>query len=156
MDRADFWSALADEEGRMIAVELPRDPIVIGLDRDSLGALLDALLGNVFAHTPEGTPARISLHRRAEPGGAVLAVADRGPGLAVAQAAERGVSGAGSTGLGLDIVRRTAAAAGGSMRLEATPGGGLTVVVELGPPTPGQIRGHRRPRRTLAQWLRRS
>jgi signal transduction histidine kinase len=43
----------------------------------------------------------------------------------------RGVSGSGSSGLGLDIVRRAAEQSGGEVRLEpGTPG--LTVVVELG------------------------
>jgi signal transduction histidine kinase len=44
------------------------------------------------------------------------------------------VSGAGSTGLGLDIVRRGAEQAGGALRLESSPAGGLRVVVELGAP----------------------
>jgi signal transduction histidine kinase len=35
------------------------------------------------------------------------------------------------TGLGLAIVHRLVTADGGQVRLEETPGGGLTVVVEL-------------------------
>jgi signal transduction histidine kinase len=49
----------------------------------------------------------------------------------------RGDSRAGSTGLGLDIARRTAAASGGDLWLGSAPGGGAQVVLRLGPPTPG-------------------
>jgi signal transduction histidine kinase len=48
-------------------------------------------------------------------------------------AVERGRSGAGSTGLGLDIARRTAEGSGGALRVASTRGG-TTVTLELGPP----------------------
>lgn len=44
----------------------------------------------------------------------------------------RGASGAGSTGLGLDIVARTATTSGGAMSLTQTSGGGTTVTVAFG------------------------
>jgi signal transduction histidine kinase len=93
---------------------------------------VDALLGNVFAHTPAGTPFAVRLTAR--PAGATLVVADSGPGLPgpATGALRRGVSGSGSSGLGLDIVRRAAEVTGGEVRLEAGAPG-LTVVVELGP-----------------------
>jgi signal transduction histidine kinase len=47
---------------------------------------------------------------------------------------ERGRSGAGSTGLGMDIARRTAQASGGALRLGRSPAGGAAVTVELGAP----------------------
>ena len=47
----------------------------------------------------------------------------------------RGESGAGSTGLGLDIVRRSAEASGGSLALVPAHDGGTRAVLELGPPT---------------------
>jgi signal transduction histidine kinase len=64
-------------------------------------------------------------------------VIDEGPGLGPVRdaAAERGSSGAGSTGLGLDIARRTASAAGGGLALVSGPGGaGARITLELGPP----------------------
>jgi signal transduction histidine kinase len=64
-------------------------------------------------------------------GRARLVVEDDGPGIA-ADRVERGVSGGGSTGLGLDIVRRTAEASGGRLLVERAAGGGARVVVELG------------------------
>ncbi|NUS55533.1 MAG: HAMP domain-containing histidine kinase [Streptomycetaceae bacterium] len=149
-ERAEFWSPLADEEERPFDVRLPGVPLVVGLDGDSLATCVDALLGNVFAYTPDGTPLLVTLERDADSGGATLVVADRGPGLGPGWQPGRGRSAGGSTGLGLDIVHRTAAASGGAMRLERTPGGGLTVVVRLGPSAAQQLRRdvggrHRRP-----------
>ena len=47
--------------------------------------------------------------------------------------ARRGESRAGSTGLGLDIVRRTASAAGGRAVIGLGPTGGAQIRLELGP-----------------------
>jgi signal transduction histidine kinase len=81
---------------------------------EDLGAALDALVENVVAHTPDGTPARITLTREAH--GVRIVVADKGPGIPLG-AGERGRSDRGSTGLGLDIARRCAEAAGGPMTI---------------------------------------
>ncbi|HSK25839.1 MAG TPA: hypothetical protein VK894_02900 [Jiangellales bacterium] len=43
-----------------------------------------------------------------------MTVGDDGPGLGPGAVVERGSSGSGSTGLGLDIARRTALAGGGT------------------------------------------
>jgi signal transduction histidine kinase len=92
---------------------------------------VDAVLGNVFAHTPDGTGMSVGVRAR-EGGGAVLTVRDDGPGMS-ADAVERGRSCGGSTGLGLDIARRTAEASGGDLRIGSSPSG-TTVTLELGPP----------------------
>ena len=61
-------------------------------------------------------------------------VADAGPGLRSAPTSRAGESsGGGSTGLGLDIARRTAEQAGGGLTLGRSAGGGLAVTVDLGP-----------------------
>jgi signal transduction histidine kinase len=62
----------------------------------------------------------------------VVTIRDDGPGVR-ADAVERGRSGGGSTGLGLDIARRTAEASGGALQL-STSCRGTEVVLELGPP----------------------
>ena len=68
----------------------------------------------------------------ASPGGwAELVVVDDGPGIRDGSLLERGVSGADSTGLGVDIVRRTAAGAGGTAVWEAGEGRGTVVRVVL-------------------------
>jgi signal transduction histidine kinase len=132
-ERLEFWSALADEEDRRVSARLAAGPLPVRLPRDELSACVDALLGNVFAHTAEGTGFTVRLDGRAV-GGARLVVVDEGPGLPETVVLRRGHSGAGSTGLGLDIVQRTAVASGGGITLERAPGGGAMITVELGPP----------------------
>ncbi|GAA4576775.1 sensor histidine kinase [Planotetraspora kaengkrachanensis] len=135
-ERVTFWAVLAEDQDRPMELELPQATLPVAVSAADLSACVDALLGNVFAHTPEGTPFAVRL--TPSPVGARLVVADSGPGLPAAPGSgdplERGRSGAGSTGLGLDIARRTAETSGGSLLLETTPGGGATVILELGTP----------------------
>lgn len=128
-EQIEFWSPLADDEARRMTVDVPAGPLLVRVRPDDFRACVDALLGNVFTHTPAGTPFSVRLERRT--GGARLRVADRGPGLADADAARRGTSGAGSTGLGLDIARRTAYASGGSCRIDSSAHG-VRVTLDLG------------------------
>jgi signal transduction histidine kinase len=86
----------------------------------------------VIAHTPEGTTLTVAL--RPDGDGALIVVSDEGPGFADNEVVRRGESRAGSTGLGLDIARRTAAASGGDLRIGRAPGGGARVSMRLGPP----------------------
>jgi signal transduction histidine kinase len=131
-ERAAFWSVLADDQGRGMRVELEAAPVLVGVAAADLAACLDALLGNVFAHTPEGTEFTVRL-RACAAGGGQVTIEDTGPGFADSDPVRRGASGGGSTGLGLDIARQTAEASGGSLTVRNQPGGGQ-VVVELGPP----------------------
>ncbi|MEV0288371.1 HAMP domain-containing sensor histidine kinase [Kribbella sp. NPDC050820] len=113
-NRAAFWEPLFEDQGRELALDLPRPPAMVRSSAEDLGAALDALVENVVAHTPDGTPARITLTR--EPHGVRIVVADKGPGIPLG-AGERGRSDRGSTGLGLDIARRCAEAAGGQLTI---------------------------------------
>jgi signal transduction histidine kinase len=63
-----------------------------------------------------------------------LTVDDAGPGFGGRHLLRRGVSTASSTGLGLDIVRRTAEASHGSLQLGESPAGGARVMVRFGVP----------------------
>lgn len=136
-DRAHHWSPLAEDQGRTTTVSGHESgsgrrvdaPAVVGLAAQDLADLVDNLVDNVFAHTPEGTPIRLGLEVTDRQ--AVLRVEDGGDGSPDTVALERGESGAGSTGLGLDIVRRLAADAGGSVRFERAHLGGLAVIVSL-------------------------
>ncbi|SDU82044.1 sensor histidine kinase [Jiangella alkaliphila] len=133
-ERAAFWAVLAEDTDRELTVDVAPGPLPVALARGDLEACVDALLGNVFAHTPNGTGFTVRLEPR-DRGGARLVVADEGQGLPSGQTTgvlRRGVSGSGSSGLGLDIVRRTAEQSGGGVRLDSPPSGGLTVVVDLG------------------------
>jgi signal transduction histidine kinase len=131
-ERVRFWSVLAEEEGRAVTVDLAPAPLPVRAAAPDLAAAVDALLGNVFAHTPEGTGFQVAVHP--SPGAGVrVAVTDTGPGIPdAAVALVRGHSGGGSTGLGLDIARRTAQASGGSVELASSPAG-TTVTLHLGP-----------------------
>src|SRR5215208_2887439 len=120
-------------------IELEADPAVVVGDRDRLRQIVDNLLANVRAHTPPGTPVRVTLSRRN--GNAEIAVADAGPGLDEEQAAhvfERfyrtdssRTRASGGVGLGLSIVAAVAEAHGGSVSADARAGKGATFRIEL-------------------------
>jgi signal transduction histidine kinase len=131
-ERVTFWSVLAEDTNRGVRRELPATPLPVAVPADDLAAALDALLGNVFAHTADGTDLAVSLTPRPG-GGATLTVADSGPGFP-ASAPRRGASGSGSTGLGMDIARQAAETGGGALFAETAPGGGAQVRLELAPP----------------------
>ena len=132
-ERAAFWSVLADDQDRGMTVQVPDEPVPVGLAAADLAASLDVLLGNVFAHTPEGAGFTVRLTARPE-GGGELSVLDTGPGFDTARdPVQRGASGGGSTGLGLDIARQAAEASGGSLTIRNGPHG-AEVVAAFGPP----------------------
>jgi signal transduction histidine kinase len=130
-DRAEYWGALADEQDRPWEYRpAGPGPWLVALPADEAAAAIDALVGNVFSHTPEGAAYRVSV----EPDGAgvVVAVDDAGPGIAdPALVVERGRSGAGSSGLGLDIARRAAETAGGRLEIGPGPLGGTRAALRL-------------------------
>ncbi|MGW2343995.1 sensor histidine kinase [Streptomyces sp. NPDC001661] len=137
-ERMDFWSALAEDEGRKVRVAGVDRPVRIPVARGELAAALDALLGNVFRHTPEGTAFAVDVHRA--DGAVIVLVSDAGPGIADPEAAlARGTEGVevGSTGLGLDIVRRVAESTGGDVRIGSSVLGGTEVRIWL------QLEGYR-------------
>jgi hypothetical protein len=60
-ERVQFWSVPAEEEARAVTVELPGVPLPVRVAAADLGAAVDALLGNLFSHTPDGTPLRVAV-----------------------------------------------------------------------------------------------
>ncbi|TQJ53294.1 HAMP domain-containing histidine kinase [Streptomyces sp. NBC_00080] len=126
--RMAFWSALAEDEGRKVRTAGVDRPVRIPVARTDLAAALDALLGNVFRHTPEGTAFAVDVHNGED--AVIVLVSDAGPGIAdpeAAMARGRGSGTAGSTGLGLDIVRRLAESTGGDVRIGSSVLGGTEV-----------------------------
>ncbi len=98
-------------------------PIEVEGDATSLRQVVDNLLGNVRAHTPPGTNVRVSVEPEGE--GAVITVADNGPGMEPEEAAhiferfyrsDPSRSRAhGGAGLGLSIVSAIVANHGGTV-----------------------------------------
>jgi signal transduction histidine kinase len=130
-DRVAFWSVLAEDTARAVRLDLAEGPLPVGVSPDQLAEAVDALLGNVFAHTPDGTAFAVRLS--ATPGGgATLTISDSGPGVP-AGLGRRGASTAGSTGLGLDIARRAGQASGGRLDIATGEHGGAVVTLHLGP-----------------------
>jgi len=149
-DRAGFWLPLADDQDRTMTVEMVPGPAEVGVSGEDLAACADVLLENVFAHTPEGTAFSVRVSHRAG-GGAWVVVSDAGPGFGDPDAARRGRSSAGSTGLGLDIARRIAEASGGSLTVGPSASGGGAVTAGFGPPAAEPGRRHRRVRPPLSR-----
>lgn len=129
-ERMAFWSALAEDQGREVSTAGVERPVRVPVARSDLVASLDAMLGNVFRHTPEGTAFAVDVHSSQE--AVIVLVSDAGPGITDPAAAMRrgqGAGGDGSTGLGLDIVRRLAESTGGDVRLGASVLGGAEIRV---------------------------
>lgn len=137
-ERAAFWGVLAVDQGRALEVDVADAAAPVGVAADELGAALDVLLDNVFSHTPDG--AALAVRVEAPPDVVRVVVEDAGPGFDAAALAGRGASGAGSTGLGLDVARRTAEAAGGRLLVDRGPLGGARVAMEL-PVAPAEVAG---------------
>ncbi|WP_320670968.1 sensor histidine kinase [Patulibacter defluvii] len=122
--------------GHEIVLDL--DPLTVDGVRDELVRMVANLLGNALRHTPDGTEIRIRLReidRRGE-----LVVEDDGPGIPPElrdrifdRFVRHGGEGAGSTGIGLAIVRAAAQRHGGDVRLESTSedGSGARFVITL-------------------------
>jgi signal transduction histidine kinase len=131
-DRVAAWQPAADERG--VTLTAARGgPVVARAVDGHLEQILDNLLANALDALDAGRTIRV--RAVAASGTARVAVADDGQGMSAEQqraAFRRFASGrAGGTGLGLAIVDRLATANGGSAALSDTPGGGLTVTIEL-------------------------
>jgi signal transduction histidine kinase len=133
-ERTAFWRPLAEDTERTMTVELADGELPVRVTADDLRTCMNVLLENVFSHTPDGVALAVRLSARAA-GGAWLVVSDDGPGFPGTGPAERGSSTGGSTGLGLDIVRRVAETSGGSLTIGRSASGGGAVTMGLGAAT---------------------
>lgn len=141
-ERVGFWSALAEDQGRNFEARLPYGPQPVAVDAADLRDIVDILVDNVFAHTPEGTAFSVEL--AAKDGGAVLTVSDEGPGMRPpsAEARER----PGFSGLGLQSVRRSVSGFGGRLQADGASGQGTRIEIWLPPVAGGGPPGNH------AQW----
>jgi two-component system OmpR family sensor kinase len=123
------------------ATEVAVEAVVNG-DRAALRTLLANLVENAIRYTPAG--GRVDVKAGVAEGRPYLEVVDDGPGIPAADRARvfdrfhRGASGSEpGSGLGLSIVKAIAGRHSATVSLRDTPGGGLTVRVEL-PPASGR------------------
>ena len=127
---------------RPIDVDAPAAVVVTG-DEQRLRQVVANLLSNARTHTPPATPISVSVQMDAD--SAVIAVADRGPGM-TAEHADRvferffrvdpsRARASGGSGLGLSIVAAIVAAHQGTVTVETAPGEGARFTVRL-PLTP--------------------
>lgn len=127
---AEFWSVLAEEEERSYELQIPQMEIPLAASAADLGDAIDVLIGNVFSHTDRGVA--FSLSVEVGDGIARLTVSDDGPGIdSAADPLRRGASGAGSTGLGLDIARGVVERLGGAIAIRSNQAGGAEVVLSI-------------------------
>ncbi|MER7077007.1 sensor histidine kinase, partial [Saccharopolyspora kobensis] len=148
-ERLEFWSALAEDQQRPWSLRGADGSVIVPVPAAELAASVDAVVGNVFRHTPERTEFVVSLQRNDGVVGVI--VEDAGPGVAeLSEAVERGRSSAGSTGLGLDIARRVAESTGGRLAVDRSSLGGARVCMWLwqrpAAPRPNRRRDRRRGR----------
>jgi len=133
----------AVETARAVDPERPltlvSEPAQVLGDAERLRQIVDNLLSNTRAHTPEGTPVSVSVGR--DGGDAYVQVSDSGPGLPVEElervferfyrADESRSRGSGGVGLGLSIVTAVAEAHGGTVSAASHEGKGATFRIVL-------------------------
>jgi two-component system, OmpR family, sensor kinase len=132
----DFAAA---DPARPLTSDLDESAVVVG-DPIRLRQAIDNLLANVRAHTPSGTPARVSVRRNGR--WAEVTVADNGPGIPTQDQPRvferfwrgdpaRGRTAAGGAGLGLSIVDALVRAHGGTIAVNSAPGQGTAFTMRL-------------------------
>jgi len=134
-DVADALDCGPDFDWSAVTVDLPDDLPMVRGDAGLLERVLCNLLENAARHSPPGTPVTLTARREGE--GVTIRVADHGPGVDPGRFAdlftpfERLGRGGSGLGLGLAIARGFTEAMGGRLVPSTTPGGGLTMTVEL-------------------------
>jgi two-component system OmpR family sensor kinase len=130
--------ARAADPARAITARI-EEPVQVTGDEMRLRQVLSNLMRNALVHTPPGTPVEVVLARDGDR--AVIRVVDHGPGIArdhahrIFERFHRSDPGRsrdqGGSGLGLSIADAVITAHGGGIRVEDTPGGGATFLIEL-------------------------
>ena len=133
-ERADAWRVAA-ADGEVEIAEDVAGGLWAVLSPGALEQVLDNLIANAIEAAPPGTAVRLEAARAGD--GVTVSVSDEGPGME-AEAREhafdrfwRGREDRIGSGLGLAIVKSLVEADGGSVALDAAPGGGLRAVVTL-------------------------
>jgi PAS domain S-box-containing protein len=119
-------------------VAVQSEPVVAEVDAPKVERIVENLLGNALKHTPNGTD--VSVRVESQDGGVLIAVDDRGPGVAENEreaifelfhrAGDPTADTAGA-GVGLALVAQFTALHGGRVWVEDNPGGGSSFRVFL-------------------------
>jgi signal transduction histidine kinase len=131
-ERVAAWEPVAEERGIELTSAAATSASA-ALGAEHLEQILDNLLANALEAVPEGGRVTVDCSELRDT--VRLRVVDDGPGMS--EEAKRvafrrfGNPQAHGTGLGLAIVHRLVTVNGGTVRLEDTPGGGLTVALDL-------------------------
>ena len=128
-ERIRHWAPLFDDLDRPLS-QLVDDGMVAVIDPSRLAEAIDLLIENVLQHTPDSVAVEVVARQAKAPLGLELTVHDAGPGFD-GSAVERGLSGGGSTGLGLDIVRTIVRTARGNLTVSRSHLGGAAVTLHL-------------------------
>ncbi len=131
-ERVAAWLPAAEEKAIWLDAR-SRDRLWAKLGEGHLDQILDNLIANALEAVP--ADGHIQVGAGQVDGVVRVVVADDGPGMSPQQrrsALRRYVSATpGGTGLGLAIVHRLVTSDGGTIGLSDTPGGGLTVTLDL-------------------------
>lgn len=132
-------SARVVQPGRPISADVAPGLTVVAPGEAHVRRVVDNLLANVRRHTPPQTPVDVTLTAAAD--ACQLTVVDHGPGVPEAdlhrmfnrfwRADNARSRHLGGNGLGLSIVASSVAAMSGEVTARTTPGGGLTMAVQL-------------------------
>ncbi len=124
-----------DTHGRVLVIELPEDLPPLITDPDIVERVIANIVSNACRFGPPDQPVRINAGSTGK--GIEILVMDRGPGIPEAKRAAMMASFVNlnsersGAGLGLSVASGFLALLGGELRFDDTPGGGLTVVIEL-------------------------
>jgi PAS domain S-box-containing protein len=116
-------------------IDVKAESAIAEVDAPKVERIVDNLLANAVSHTPDGTG--VSVRVEASDGGVLIAVDDRGPGVAeeyreaIFEIFNRGNSSVHGTGIGLSLVAQFTALHGGRAWVEESPGGGASFRVFL-------------------------
>ncbi len=154
-ERVAGWQPVAGDRGVSLTAEMTGQATA-AIGDGQLEQILDNLIANALDATAAGdhvtvsvmamsgsgppgsaeaTKGRAAPHRASADGGVRVVVADDGPGMSQHDRARAfgrfTTSSPGGTGLGLAIVYRLVTSNGGMAKLDETPGGGLSVMLEF-------------------------
>ena len=119
-----FWSTLASAQNRDVQMVTDPGPLIVPMSAKQLGVVLDALISNIFRHTPAGVPYAAVAMRGNK--GVTLQLSNRTGQTAPSDYA---IPTHGSTGIGLSIARLAIQDAGGSMTMTDRSDGQVVVTI---------------------------